>query len=55
MVRKFKLERKELEGALATNGNLQPKKLKHNVQKKFIEKTLEPSKIPCFTPCTHEQ
>jgi hypothetical protein len=31
MVRKFKLERGELEGAPATNGNLQPKKLKHNV------------------------
>jgi hypothetical protein len=53
MVRKFELEREELEGALATNGNLQPKKFKHNVQKQIVEKTLEPLKIPCFTPCTH--
>jgi hypothetical protein len=33
-MRKFKLKREELEGALATNGNLQPKKFKHNVQRK---------------------
>jgi hypothetical protein len=31
---KFELESLKLEGARATNKNLQPKKLKHNVQKR---------------------
>jgi hypothetical protein len=54
MVRKLKLEREEFEGARATNGNLQPKKLEHNVQKKITKKTLEPLRILCFTLCTHK-
>jgi len=53
MVRKFKLEKEELEGAPATNGNLKPKKFKHSVQKKIAKITLEPLRILCFTPCTH--
>jgi hypothetical protein len=40
-VRKFELKREELEGAPTTNGNLQPKKLKYNVQRKNCKKTLE--------------
>jgi hypothetical protein len=35
MVRKFKLEKEELEGTPTTNGNLQPKKLKHSVRNKL--------------------
>jgi len=56
MVRKFKLERGELEGAPATNGNLQPKKLKHNVQKKNYRKNSRTFKNYLFhTLHTHKQ
>jgi len=56
MVRKFKLERKELEGALGINGNLQPQKLKHNVQKTNCKKSFKAFENPLFhTLHTHEQ
>jgi hypothetical protein len=52
-VRKFKLKRKELEGATITNRNLQPKKLKYNVQKRNCKENSRALSIPCFTPYTH--
>jgi hypothetical protein len=55
-MRKFELEREELEGALVTNKNLQPKKLKHNVQKKATKKNFKALNHPLFhTLHTHEQ
>jgi hypothetical protein len=49
-MRKFKLKRGELEGALATYN---PKNSNTMCKKKIAKKTLEPSSIPYFTPCTH--
>jgi len=55
-VRKFKLKKEELDGAPTTNGNLQPKELKHNVQKKNYSKNSRAFENPLFhTLHTHEQ
>jgi hypothetical protein len=40
-MKKFKLKREELEGALATNGNLQPKKFITMCKEEIAKKTLE--------------
>ncbi len=55
-MRKFELERKELEGAPATNRNLQPNKLEHDVQRKNYKRNFKAFNHPLFhTLHTHEQ
>ncbi len=55
-MRKFNLKRKELEGAPTTNRNMQPQKLKYNVQRKNHKKNFKAFEHPLFhTSHTHEQ